>query len=107
MNAGSIAKSVVLSVVAMTAFLAAPNGFAAEPSPKRGGFELKPKTAMQEKQNLKDVDEEVSHLEVVDSNGNAYLLIPLKGGRGNSPASVKDGKIIVEYVHPYVGRLGN
>ncbi len=107
MNAGSIPKSAVLSVVAMTAFLAAPNGFATEPSTNSSGFELKPKTAAQEKLNVKDLDEEVSHLEVVDSNGNAYLLIPLKGGKGNSPAIAQDGKIIVEYVHPYVGRLGN
>lgn len=107
MNAEYMSKAGVLPVIAVVAMFTVSNGFAAEPSAKSGGFELKPKTAAQEKLNVKDLDEEVSHLEVVDSNGNAYLLIPLKGGKGNSPAIAQDGKIIVEYVHPYVGRLGN
>ena len=67
----------------------------------RAGVELKSKAVMQEKLNVKDLDEEVSHLEVIDSNGNAYLLIPLKTADGKSPVVAKDGKIIVEYVHPY------
>ncbi|OQW30543.1 MAG: hypothetical protein A4E19_09545 [Nitrospira sp. SG-bin1] len=107
MNSVGLSKAGVLSVIAAAVLLAVPNGFAADASAKSGGVELKPKTIMQEKVNVKDLDEEVSHLEVVDSKGNAYLLIPLKTTGGNKPVVAEDGKIIVEYVHPYSGRLGN
>lgn len=102
------AKVRILSVIAGALLLAAPNVVTAEkPSVSGGSIELKAKPAMQEKLNVKDLDEEVSHLEVVDSNGNAYLLIPLRTTGGNKPVTAQDGKIIVEYVHPYSGRLGN
>jgi hypothetical protein len=44
---------------------------------------------------------------VVDSKGNAYLLIPLKTVSGDRSLVTQEGKIVVEYVHPYTGRLGN
>lgn len=102
MNVGGLSKAGVLSIIAAAVLLVASNGFSADPSPKSGGVELKPKAVIQEKLNVKDLDEEVSHLEVVDSKGNAYLLIPLKTTGGSKPVVAEDGKIIVEYVHPYV-----
>ncbi|HMS82385.1 MAG TPA: hypothetical protein PKD12_01880 [Nitrospira sp.] len=98
----------VLSVVATTVLFTTSTVFPSDkPSVSGGGMELKPKTSVQEKLNVKDLDEEVSHLEVVDSKGNAYLLIPLRTTGVNKPVVAEDGKIIVEYVHPYTGRLGN
>ncbi|MFO0699606.1 MAG: hypothetical protein U0236_10270 [Nitrospira sp.] len=98
----------VLSVIAAALLFAVPSGFAADQPPKgSGSVELKAKPTMPTNLNVKDLDEEVSHLEVVDSKGNAYLLIPLKTAGGNKPVVTDDGKIIVEYVHPYTGRLGN
>ena len=96
-----LARAGVPSIIAAAVLLVASNGFSAEPSPKSGGVELKSKAVMQEKLNVKDLDEEVSHLEVIDSKGNAYLLIPLRTTGGNKPVVAEDGKIIVEYVHPY------
>lgn len=107
MNVRTVSKAGVLCIMAAAVVLVAQNGFSADPSPKGSGVELKPKAVMQDKLNVKELDEEVSHLEVVDSKGNAYLLIPLKSTGGNKPAMAEDGKIIVEYVHPYTGRLGN
>lgn len=98
----------VLSTIAITALFTASAAFPGDkPSMSGGSVELKPKAVVQDKLNVKDLDEEVSHLEVVDSKGNAYLLIPLKATGGNKPVVAEDGKIIVEYVHPYTGRLGN
>jgi hypothetical protein len=101
-------KAGILSVIAGGLLLAAPNLVAAEkPSVSGTSMELKAKPAMPMNLNVNDLDEEVSHLEVVDSKGNAYLLIPLRTTGGNKPVTAEDGKIIVEYVHPYSGRLGN
>lgn len=98
----------ILSAVATTVLFTASAAFPGDkPSAGGGGVELKPKVAAHERLNVKDLDEEVSHLEVVDSKGNAYLLIPLRTTGGNKPVTAEDGKIIVEYVHPYSGRLGN
>ncbi|MGE0645192.1 MAG: hypothetical protein AB7P24_16150 [Nitrospira sp.] len=108
MKVNSLSKAGVLFVIVAAALLIVPNGFAADqPSKGSGGMELKAKSVMQKNLNVKDLDEEVSHLEVIDSNGNAYLLIPLRTTAGNKPIVAEDGKIIVEYVHPYAGRLGN
>lgn len=107
MKIGELLKTAVLPIVATVAMIAAPNGFAADMPAKGGGMELKPKAVAQAKVDIKDLDEQVSHLEVVDSMGNAYLLIPLKTAQGKGPVTMQDGKIIVEYVHPYTGRLGN
>lgn len=101
MNFGGLSKAGVLSIVAGAVLLVASNGFSADPPAKSSGMELKPKAVMQEKLNVKDLDEAVSHLEVIDSKGNAYLLIPLKTTGGSKPVVAEDGKIIVEYVHPY------
>jgi hypothetical protein len=92
----------VLSVVAVAVMLAVPHGFAADQPPKSGSVELKAKPATHKNLDVKTLDEQVSHMEVVDSKGNAYLLIPLKTAEGNSPVVAADGKIIVEYVHPYM-----
>jgi hypothetical protein len=108
MNVRDLAKVATLSTIAAVLLLAAPNGFSADqPSLGRSGVELKAKPTMQKNLSVKDLDEEVSHLEVMDSKGNAYLLIPLRTSGGNKPVVAEDGKIIVEYVHPYTGRLGN
>lgn len=98
----------ILSTVAAALLLTASAAFPADkPSLSGGSVELKPKAMAHDKLNLKELDEEVSHLEVIDSKGNAYLLIPLKTTSGNRSVVAEDGKIIVEYVHPYAGRLGN
>lgn len=103
MNVGGLFKVRILLVVAAAVLVAVPNLYAADQSSTGGGgMELKAKPAMPKNLNVKDLDEEVSHLEVIDSEGSAYLLIPLKTSGGNKPAVAKDGKIIVEYVHPYV-----
>ncbi len=107
MSVRYLSKITVLPIIATVAMIAGPTGFAADTPAKSGSMELKSKPVAQEKLNVKDLDEEVSHFEVVDSKGNAYLLIPLKTVSGESSAVAKDGKIVVEYVHPYTGRLGN
>jgi len=95
-------KTGILPVIAgMAIFMTSTVSAGDKPAVSGVGMELKPKAITQEKLNVKDLDEEVSHLEVVDSMGNAYLLIPLKTGHGQSPVMAQDGKIIVEYVHPY------
>lgn len=102
MKAQGLWKAGVLSIVAATVMFAASTVFAGDkPSMSGGSVELKPKAVAQGKVDVKNLDEQVSHLEVVDSKGNAYLLIPLKTAEGNSPVTAQDGKIIVEYVHPY------
>jgi len=100
-----MSKAAILPIIATVALIGVPNGFTAETPANGGSMELKSKPV--EKLNVKELDEEVSHLEVVDSKGNAYLLIPLRTTAGNKPVVAEDGKIIVEYVHPYTGRLGN
>ncbi|MBX3335434.1 MAG: hypothetical protein KF876_15005 [Nitrospira sp.] len=108
MNVKGLSKVGVLFVIVAAVSLIVPSGFAADqPSKSSAGMELKAKPVTQKNLNVKELDEEVSHLEVIDSNGNGYLLIPLKTTAGNKPVVTEDGKIIVEYVHPYAGRLGN
>jgi hypothetical protein len=102
MNDRSTLKAGILTVIAAAVLLTVPNGFTADQPSKGGSVELKAKPAPQKNMNVKDLDEQVSHLEVVDSKGNAYLLIPLKTAEGKSPVVAEDGKIIVEYVHPYM-----
>ncbi len=106
MNAQGLSRAGTLSIVAATMMFAASTVFAGDkPSMIGSSVELKPKAVPQAKVDVKDLDEQVSHLEVVDSMGNAYLLIPLKTAQGKSPAVAQDGKIIVEYVHPYMEPL--
>lgn len=108
MNDRGVLKAGILSVIATSVLFTASTVFPGEkPSMSGGAVELRPKVSTQEKLNVKDLDEEVSHLEVVDSKGNAYLLIPLRTTGATKPVVTEDGKIIVEYVHPYTGRLGN
>lgn len=108
MNDRGVLQMGVLSMIATTVLFTASMAFPGDkPSMTGGGMELKPKAVTQRTMDTKDLDEQVSHLEVVDSMGNAYLLIPLKTADGKSPVVAQDGKITVEYVHPYTGRLGN
>lgn len=102
MNAQGLSKAGVLSVVAATMMFATSTVFAGDKPSMSGSMDLKPKAVAQGKVDVKDLDEQVSHLEVVDSMGNAYLLIPLKTAQGKGPVVSQDGKIIVEYVHPYM-----
>ena len=102
MNAQGLSKAGVLSIVAATVVFATSTVFAGDkPSMSGSSMELKSKAVTQGKVDVKDLDEQVSHLEVIDSMGNAYLLIPLKTSQGKGPVVAQDGKIIVEYVHPY------
>jgi hypothetical protein len=108
MKLPSVFKAGILPVIAGTAIVMASTVWAGDKSAVSGvGMELKPKVITQEKLDVHELDEQVSHMEVIDSNGNAYLLIPLKATGGSGPAVTKDGKIVVEYIHPYTGRLGN
>jgi hypothetical protein len=103
MNVGGLSKVGVLSVIAAAVLFAVSSVHAADQPPMgAGSMALKAKPTDQKNVNVKDLDEEVSHLEVVDSKGNAYLLIPLRTSGGNKPVVAEDGKIIVEYVHPYM-----
>jgi hypothetical protein len=103
MNAQGLSKAGVLSIVAATVVFATSTVFAGDkPSMSGSSMELKPKAVTQGKVDVKNLDEQVSHLEVIDSMGNAYLLIPLKTAEGKSAVMAQDGKIIVEYVHPYM-----
>jgi hypothetical protein len=103
MNVGGLSKVGRLSVIAAGVLFAVSNVYAADQPPMGGGaMALKAKPTAQKNVNVKDLDEEVSHMEVVDSKGNAYLLIPLRTTGGNKPVIAEDGKIIVEYVHPYM-----
>lgn len=103
MSVGGLSKVGRLVVIAAAALFAVSNVYAAAQPPMAGGsVELKAKASPHKSVNVKDLDEEVSHLEVVDSRGNAYLLIPLRTTAGNKPVVAEDGKIIVEYVHPYM-----
>jgi hypothetical protein len=103
MNSHGLSKAGVLSIFAATMMFAASTVFAGDnPSMSGSKVELKPKAVPQAKVDVKDLDEQVSHLEVIDSMGNAYLLIPLKTAQGKGPVMAQDGKIIVEYVHPYM-----
>lgn len=101
MNAQDLSKAGVLPIVAATMLFAASTVFSGDKSSKSSSVELKPSAVPQAKVDVKDLDEQVSHLEVIDSMGNAYLLIPLKTTAGSKPVVAADGKIIVEYVHPY------
>lgn len=108
MKTSSTFKGGLLSVIAGTAIFMASTIWAGDKLAVSGvGMELKPKVMTQEKLDVHELDEHVAHMEVIDSNGNVYLLVPIKSTGGSGPAVVKDGKIIVEYVHPYEGRLGN
>lgn len=102
MNAQGLPKAGALSIVAVTMLFAASTVFAGDKPSMSSSVELKTKAVPQVKMDVKDLDEQVSHLEVIDSMGNAYLLIPLKTTAGNKPVVAADGKIIVEYVHPYM-----
>lgn len=102
MNVPGLSRAGVLSVIVAAVLFAVSSVYAADqPTMGTGSVALKAKPTAQKNVNVKDLDEEVSHLEVVDSKGNAYLLIPLRTTGGNKPVVAEDGKIIVEYVHPY------
>lgn len=101
MNNRGLLKVGALSIVGATVMFATSTVFAGDKPSMSSSMELKPKAVAQGKVDVKDLDEQVSHLEVIDSMGNAYLLIPLKTAQGKSPVVAQDGKIIVEYVHPY------
>ncbi len=105
MNAQDLSKVEVLSIVAASMLFATSTVFAGDRPSISSSVELKPKAVPQAKVDIKDLDEQVSHLEVIDSMGNAYLLIPLKTAQGKGPVMAQDGKIIVEYVHPYMEPL--
>lgn len=88
-------------IVGTTIFMASTVLAGDKPAVSGMGMELKPKVSTQNKLNVEKLDEEVTHMEVIDSKGDAYLLIPLKTTAGNKPVVAEGGKIIVEYVHPY------
>lgn len=102
MNIPSTFTVGTLPVIAGTViFMAATVMAGDKPSAIGPSMEPKPKVVVQERLNVKDLDELTSHMEVIDAKGNAYLLIPIKPGAGTS-AVTSEGKITVEYVHPYM-----
>lgn len=102
MNAQGLPKAGILSIIAATVMFTAVAVSAGDKSSMdSGSLELKPKAVAQGKVDVKSLDEQVSHLEVVDSMGNAYLLIPIKTVDGKSSTVAHDKKIVLEYVHPY------
>lgn len=104
MRIPSTLKAGALLVIAGTTSFMASTVWAGD---KPVGMELKPNGITQERLDVHALYEHVAHMEGIDSNGNVYLLVPIKSTGGSGPAVVKDGKIILEYVHPYAGRLGN
>jgi hypothetical protein len=101
MSTKSVFKMGFLSMVAATGLFGASNGFAADAHTTSNFEGVKANTvvAAQAREATGDtraVSDDVkmpaTQRQVVDSNGNVYLLTPLQ---------TKDGKASVEYVVPY------
>jgi hypothetical protein len=105
MSATSVSKIGFLSMVAAVGLFAASSGFASDPQTSSGhkeGVKVRSVSPNVKGQSIETLDNMVVTMEVVDSNGNAYLLIPLKTYDGKSPVKSTDGKVTLEYVHPYM-----
>ena len=94
MNTRSVFKMGVLSVMAATGLCMASNSLAADTHTASTSEDMKSKAV--------SGDGEISDTpapprQVVDSNGNVYLLIPLQ---------TKDGTACGEPVHEYIPRIG-
>ena len=89
MSAQSVFKMGFLSMVAATGLFVASNGFAVEAHTTSQSEGVKAKAVSDD---FKIPETPAPQWQVVDSKGNVYLLTPLK---------TSDGKVSVEYVHPY------
>ena len=101
MSTKSVFKMGFLSMIAATGLFAASNGFAADAHTTSNfeGVKANMVVAAQAREATGDtraVSDDVkmpaTQRQVVDSNGNVYLLIPMK---------TKDGKECVEFAVPY------
>lgn len=88
MSAKSMFKMGLLSIIAATGLFGVSNGVAADVDI---GSHNKGVTATGGSGDVKMPENRASHRQVVDSEGNVYLLTPLD----------KHGKASVEYVVPY------
>lgn len=89
MSAKSVFKMGFLSMIAATGLCLAANGFAADAHTTSNSEGVKAKAVSDDG---KIPETPAPQRQVVDSNGNVYLLTPLK---------TSAGKVSVEYVHPY------
>ena len=86
MSAKSVFKMGFQSIIAATGLFVASNGFAADAHTTSNSDGVTSKVVSN------DVKIAAPPWQVVDSKGNVYLLTPLK---------TSDGKVSIEYVHPY------
>jgi hypothetical protein len=89
MNAKSMFKMGLLSIIAATGLCGVSNGVAADAGTRSRSEGL---MATGGSDDSKMPESRASQLQVVDSGGNVYLLTPLQ---------TKNGKVTVEYVVPY------
>jgi len=89
MSAKSVFKMGFLSMIAATGLFGASNGFAADAHTTSNSEGVMAKAVSDD---VKIPETPAPRWQVVDSKGNVYLLTPLK---------TSDGKVSVEYVHPY------
>ena len=89
MSATSVFKMGFLSIIGATGLFVASNGFAADAHTTSTSEGVMAKAVSDD---VKIPETPAPQRQVVDSNGNVYLLIPLK---------TSDGKAFVEYAVPY------
>jgi len=89
MSATSVFKMGFLSMIAATGLFVVSNGLASEAHSTSNSEDVKAKAGWVD---LKIPETPAPPLQVADSKGNVYLLIPLQ---------TKDGKVSVEFVTPY------
>ncbi len=89
MSATSVFKMGFLSIIAATGLFVASNGFAADAHTTSNSEGVMAKAGSDD---VKIPETPAPQRQVVDSNGNVYLLIPL---------NASDGKAFVEYAVPY------
>jgi hypothetical protein len=89
MNAQRMFKMGLLSIIAATGLCGVSYGVAADADTRDHS---KGETTTGGSDDSKMPESRASQLQVVDSEGNVYLLTPLQ---------TKDGKVTVEYVVPY------
>ena len=94
MSATSVFKMGFLSMVAVSGLFVASNGFAADAHTTSNSEGMKARAVSDDGKIPKTP---APQRQVVDSNGNVYLLIPLQ---------TKDGKVCGEHVPQYIPRIG-
>ena len=94
MSAKSVFKMGFLSMIAATGLFGASNGFATEAHTTSNS---KGVTATAVSDEVKIPETPAPRIQVMDSKGNVYVLVPLK---------MKDGKACEEPLHSYMPRIG-